>query len=145
MQLAHPSSPNALRPSEARLGLDVSALALRFGETDSLEDRIRLMAHAVPGRIAFSTSLGIEDQAILHASAQSGAGIDVFTLDTGRLFAETIAASEQRYGVKVRVLAPDASDVEQLVARDGVLGFRTRAMCRASDHAPCLAISAVCA
>ena len=32
--------------------------------------------------------MGLEDQAILHAVAKSGADIDVFTLDTGRLFPE---------------------------------------------------------
>ncbi len=103
-------------------------LAERLARTRDLSDRIRLISETVPGRIAFSTSLGIEDQAILHAIAESGAAIDAFTLDTGRLFPETIdtlAANEQRYGVKVRVLAPLAADVEAIVARDGVLGFRS--------------------
>ena len=79
------------------------------------------------GRIVFSTSLGLEDQAILHAIAESGAEIDVFTLDTGRLFPEvleTVELSELRYGLRIRLVAPEASEVEQLVARDGVFGFR---------------------
>ena len=102
-------------------------LHLELAGTASLHRRIELLAGAVKGRIAFSTSLGIEDQAILHAIAESGAAIDVFTLDTGRLFAETIgtiAASELKYGIKIRVLAPEAGEAEALVARDGVLGFR---------------------
>ncbi len=102
-------------------------LHLELSGTEDLARRIELLTSAIKGRIAFSTSLGIEDQAILHAIAESGAAIDVFTLDTGRLFAETvdtIAASEQRYGIKIRVLAPDAAGIEALVARDGVLGFR---------------------
>lgn len=102
-------------------------LHLELAGTASLHRRIELLAGAVKGRIAFSTSLGIEDQAILHAIAESGAAIDVFTLDTGRLFAETIgtiAASELKYGIKIRVLAPEADEAEALVARDGVLGFR---------------------
>ncbi len=102
-------------------------LQLELESTGDLKRRIGLLASAIKGRIAFSTSLGIEDQAILHAIAESGAAIDVFTLDTGRLFPETIdtiAESERRYGVKICVLAPEADDVEALVARDGVLGFR---------------------
>ena len=102
-------------------------LQLELASTSDLSRRIELMASAIKGRIAFSTSLGIEDQAILHAIAESGAPIDVFTLDTGRLFAETvdtIAESEARFGIKIRVLAPEAGEVEALVARDGVLGFR---------------------
>ncbi len=102
-------------------------LQLELASTSDLSRRIELMASAIKGRIAFSTSLGIEDQAILHAIAESGAPIDVFTLDTGRLFAETvdtIAESEARFGIKIRVLAPEAGEAEALVARDGVLGFR---------------------
>ena len=82
----------------------------------------------MPGRVAFSTSLGIEDQAILHAIAATRAPVDVFTLDTGRHFPETLEtleASERRYGLRIRVLAPDAGELEALVARDGVFGFRT--------------------
>lgn len=104
-----------------------AALDTALAATPSLAERIRLVRKAVHGRIAFSTSLGIEDQAILHAIAESGADIDVFTLDTGRHFAETIdtiAASEARYGLRIRLVAPEARELEALVARDGVLGFR---------------------
>lgn len=107
---------------------EIEALNERLEELDDLPSRIRIIVSAVAGRAAFSTSLGLEDQAILNAVAESGAAVDVFTLDTGRLFPETIEtleASERRYGLNIRVLAPDAADLEQLVARDGVLGFRT--------------------
>jgi phosphoadenosine phosphosulfate reductase len=93
----------------------------------ALEARMSAIADAIPGRIAFSTSLGIEDQAVLHAIAASGRTFDVFTLDTGRHFPETLEtldASELRYGLKVRVVFPAAEDVEMLVARDGIMGFR---------------------
>jgi phosphoadenosine phosphosulfate reductase len=105
----------------------VDILQRRLRETDTLGARVAAIAEALPGRIAFSTSLGLEDQAVLHAIAQSGAGIDVFTLDTGRHFPETLetlAASERRYGLRIRVVAPDAGELEGVVARDGVLGFR---------------------
>lgn len=94
---------------------------------DRLDARIAHVAKAIDGRIAFSTSLGIEDQAVLHAIASSGADIDVFTLDTGRHFAETletIERSERRFGRRIRVVVPEAADVEALVARDGINGFR---------------------
>jgi phosphoadenosine phosphosulfate reductase len=95
---------------------------------DSLEARLSAIADAIPGRIAFSTSLGLEDQAVLHAIAATGRAFDVFTLDTGRHFPETLEtleATELRYApLKVRVVFPDAQDVELLVARDGIMGFR---------------------
>ena len=106
---------------------EAEALDQRLARVKSLTDRIREMRRKIEGRIVFSTSLGLEDQAILHAIAESGAEIDVFTLDTGRLFPEvleTVELSELRYRVRIRLVAPEASEVEELVARDGVFGFR---------------------
>jgi phosphoadenosine phosphosulfate reductase len=94
---------------------------------DSLEARVVAVAGSGLGAVAFSTSLGLEDQAILHAIARTASLIDVFTLDTGRHFPETLETldrSQQRYGLRVRVIAPDAEDLEKLVARDGLFGFR---------------------
>jgi phosphoadenosine phosphosulfate reductase len=100
----------------------------QLGRLASLEERIAAIRNAIPGRVTFSTSLGLEDQAVLHAIASHGPGFDVFTLDTGRHFPETletVEASELRYSpLKIRLVAPDASEVEALVTRDGVLGFR---------------------
>jgi phosphoadenosine phosphosulfate reductase len=113
-------------PSPAT-GNAAADLATRLGEIGDLEGRIALIVRAVPGRIASSTNLGLEDQAILHAIACTGAEIDVFTLDTGRHFPETLetlARSEQRFGLRIRVLAPASDELEQLVARDGIQGFR---------------------
>jgi len=107
--------------------LSLTDLDAALTATSDLAQRIRLIRAAIPGRIAFSTSLGLEDQAVLHAISVSRADIDIFTLDTGRHFPETldtVAASEARYGVKVRLVAPDTNEVEALTSRDGVLGFR---------------------
>jgi phosphoadenosine phosphosulfate reductase len=121
-----------------------ATLAAGLGAIDDLTARIVAVRRALPGRAAFSTSLGIEDQAVLHAIAAAKADIDVFTLDTGRLFPETIdtiAATEQHFGLRIRVLAPDRAATEALVARDGVLGFRSsvearKACCDARKVAP---------
>lgn len=94
---------------------------------DTLEARLAAISDAIPGRIAFSTSLGLEDQAVLNAIAATGRDFDVFTLDTGRHFPETLEtldASALRYGPLIRVVFPEAEDVEALVARDGIMGFR---------------------
>ncbi len=112
-----------------RPAADQTAVALerRLAGIARLEDRISELSRTLAGRIAFSTSLGIEDQAVLNAIAATGAPIDVFTLDTGRHFPETLEtleASERRYHLRIRVVAPDAAEVEALVARDGISGFR---------------------
>jgi phosphoadenosine phosphosulfate reductase len=103
------------------------ALDAELKRLPSLEDRIFAIRRAIPDRVTFSTSLGLEDQAILHAIASKAPDFDVFILDTGRHFPETldtVDASELRYGLKIRLVAPDATETEALVARDGVLGFR---------------------
>jgi phosphoadenosine phosphosulfate reductase len=122
-----PQAPEK-QPAQALAGgADIArSLQAALSGTGELASRIQLLRGAIEGRIAFSTSLGIEDQAILHAVAESGADIDVFTLDTGRLFPETIetlGTSELRYRMKIRVLAPEAAAAEALVARDGIFGF----------------------
>jgi phosphoadenosine phosphosulfate reductase len=105
--------------------------AARLGEdlqlTDSLEDRIRLIEAAIEGRIAFSSSLGIEDQILFHAIVSANSRIETFTLDTGRHFPETyetLARTERLLGRRIRVVMPDAADVEELVIRNGIDGFR---------------------
>ncbi len=105
----------------------IAELNQSLGSGTSLTARIAAIAAQVPGRIAFSTSLGIEDQAVLHAISDANVFIDVFTLETGRHFPETLDtldASEQRYGLKIRAVYPEARDLENLVARDGINGFR---------------------
>ncbi|XSG80886.1 MAG: phosphoadenylyl-sulfate reductase [Methyloligella sp. ZOD6] len=102
----------------------------RLAAAESLEDRIEIVARAVEGRIAFSSSLGIEDQAILDAIARADKGeaeFDIFTLQTGRLFRETeetLVRSEERYGLPIRAVAPDPKEVLELVSQDGIFGFR---------------------
>jgi phosphoadenosine phosphosulfate reductase len=112
---------------DASIHADLDRLAEAIARAATLDDRIHVIANALGTGTRFSTSLGLEDQAVLHAIATTGVSIDVFTLDTGRHFPETldaIAASESRYGLKIRVIAPEAGDLETLVARDGINGFR---------------------
>jgi phosphoadenosine phosphosulfate reductase len=90
---------------------------------------LRWAAARHAGRVAFATSLGREDQVVLDRIVALGLGeaIPVFTLDTGRLFPETVelvAENERRYGVRIRLYSPGAAAVEDLVARQGVLGLR---------------------
>jgi len=92
-----------------------------------LQDRLITVRRAISGRIVFTTSFGMEDQAIAHTIFTEGLEIDVVTFDTARLFPETLevwADTERRYGRQIRGLSPDREGVESLVGRDGVYGFR---------------------
>jgi phosphoadenosine phosphosulfate reductase len=84
------------------------------------------------GQTALASSLGAEDQVLLDMAAREGLlsgklPIDLFTLDTGRLFPETLdllVESEAHYGVRFRVFYPDTAEVEAMVAEAGINLFR---------------------
>ena len=97
------------------------------GNGDELARRVALARKNIGGKVVFTTSFGIEDQAITHAIFSEKLAIDVVTLDTGRLFPETRdvwADTERRYGKHVFAFAPETRAVETLVAEQGVDGFR---------------------
>jgi len=101
-------------------------LAARLRGAD-LFARLAVVAARVPGRLVFTTSLGLEDQAVTHAIFSQNLAIEVVTLDTGRLFPETYglwADTEARYGHRIHGLSPDRARLEQLVERQGINGFR---------------------
>jgi phosphoadenosine phosphosulfate reductase len=75
------------------------------------------------GKVAFSTSLGAEDQVITHMIAAIDKSAHLFTLDTGRLFPETydlIDLTAKKYGLTIRVMFPDAEKVEEMVNNKGI-------------------------
>ena len=75
------------------------------------------------GKVALSTSLGAEDQALTYMISQVDKTADVFTLDTGRLFPETydlIDLTSKKYGISIRVMFPDAARVEAMVNEKGI-------------------------
>jgi phosphoadenosine phosphosulfate reductase len=98
-----------------------------------LEARLMAARAAVPGRLVFTTSFGLEDQAISHAIFAQDLAIDVVTFDTGRLFPETHqvwAETEQHYGRRIQALLPERRSVEAWVARNGINGFRSSVAAR---------------
>jgi len=112
------------------------SLAALEGPLD-LFQRLALIRAEIPGRLVFTTSFGLEDQAISHAIFSQALAIDVVTLDTGRLFPETHevwAQTERRYGVRVGAFVPEQKKLEALLARQGIDGFRSSVTDR---HACC--------
>ncbi|ADP15082.1 5' adenylylsulfate APS reductase [Achromobacter xylosoxidans A8] len=75
---------------------------------------------------ALASSLAAEDMLLTHAIYSAGLDLEVFTLDTGRLHAETLGvldAVRERYGREVTVYRPVAAAVEQHVAEHGAYAF----------------------
>lgn len=75
---------------------------------------------------ALASSLAAEDMVLTHALYAGGSDLEVFTLDTGRLHAETLGvldAVRECYGREVTVYRPDAGAVERHVAEHGAYAF----------------------
>jgi phosphoadenosine phosphosulfate reductase len=90
-------------------------------------ERLAMVCRRVDGRIVFTTSLGLEDQALTHMIFEAELPIEVVTLDTGRLFPETYALwaeTERRYGRRIRGVYPEGGATEALVAEQGIEGFK---------------------
>jgi 3'-phosphoadenosine 5'-phosphosulfate sulfotransferase (PAPS reductase)/FAD synthetase len=70
-------------PRHSAADLDISLAPL------ALSERLAAARALLAGPIVFTTSFGLEDQAITHAIFTSDLDIDIVSLDTGRLFPET--------------------------------------------------------
>jgi phosphoadenosine phosphosulfate reductase len=103
------------------------ALAAALPALDLFERLAAIRAH-LRGRMVFTTSFGLEDQAIVHAIFSQSLAIGVATLDTGRLFPETHevwAETEERYGCRVAAFAPSNGSLEALIGQQGIGGLRS--------------------
>lgn len=92
----------------------------------AIPEALALLADRFPGRVVFSTSFGVEDQAITHIIFNNNLPIRVFTLETGRLFRETYYVwnrTVEAYGKKIEAYFPDTQAVEKLVSEKGPASF----------------------
>lgn len=104
---------------------NISDLEARFQSLSAAEG-LGLIAELFPGKVVFSTSLGQEDQVITQLIASQNLPIQIFSLDTGRLFPETLdllSRTEAKYKTRVKVFYPTTTSVENLVSNIGINGF----------------------
>jgi len=74
-------------------------------------------------KVAKASSFGAEDAVIMDIMLKINPEFRFFTLDTGRLPRETYEIMDtvgKKYGVKIEVLFPDASEVEEMVNTKGI-------------------------
>lgn len=89
-------------------------------------DALRKLAELFPGEVIFSTSLGYEDQVITDLILANDIPIKIFTLDTGRMFAETYSVwkkTNDRYATKIEAYFPDRAAEETLMSTKGPYSF----------------------
>jgi len=78
------------------------------------------------GKVVYANSLGAEAMVLTDIIFTDVPGIDMVSIDTGRLHEETYELLEKlqrRYKKPIRVLYPDGAAVEELVTRQGINGF----------------------
>src|SRR5690606_25155749 len=89
-------------------------------------ESIALLCDLFPGKVVFSTSLGQEDQVITEIIARNNLDVNIFTLDTGRLFYETydlLARTIVKYCLDIDTYYPNTHSVEDFVRNKGINGF----------------------
>ena len=92
----------------------------------SIADALSALATRFPDKVTFSTSFSIEDQVIAHQILSAGIPVSIFTLDTGRLFAETYSvwsATNAKYGAKVQAYYPNRDLLEPFLLEKGPNAF----------------------
>ena len=92
----------------------------------SIEEAFTFLADEYKDKVVFSTSFGQEDQVITALIANSNTAINIFTLDTGRLFQETYDVFHKtlkKYKKHIEVYFPEAADVQNLLNAKGPNSF----------------------
>jgi phosphoadenosine phosphosulfate reductase len=77
-------------------------------------------------RVVYANSLGLEAMVLTDIICSHVPEIDVLTIDTGRLHEQTyelLGRLQHRFGGRIRVIYPDATELSDLVGRQGINGF----------------------
>lgn len=101
---------------------DIEALNLQWGEVEP-ETMLRHFMEIYGDRIALSSSLSAEDQALTDMMLGINPQARIFSLDTGRLFPETYALLDKtnlHYGIKIEVFCPQTEALQEMVNTQGI-------------------------
>lgn len=92
----------------------------------SIHEVIRQLEVEFPGRVTFSSSFSYEDQVITHEILSNQFPVSIFTLDTGRLFAETYSvwnSTNEKYNTHIIPYYPKNDQIEKFVSENGPNAF----------------------
>lgn len=116
--------PKAANPATNPVIDDLVRVNIAAKRSNALE-----LLHAMieeHGALTFANSFGAEDMVLSDLILAEGLPIEIFSLDTGRLPAETytlMGEVEKRYTAKLKVFFPDATAVETYVRSEGINAF----------------------
>ncbi len=95
-------------------------------QNKQIKEQLEYLSEEFKGKIAFSTSFGQEDQVISDIILKNKVPIEIFTLDTGRMFEETYKVwdtTNKKYGTKIKAYFPDKDKVEEMLSTKGTYSF----------------------
>ena len=87
---------------------------------------LSVLAAEYPGQVTFSSSFSYEDQVITHEILSGKLPISIFTLDTGRMFAETYSvwsSTNEKYNTRIKAYYPNQDALADFVAEKGPNSF----------------------
>ncbi|HEV8511881.1 MAG TPA: phosphoadenylyl-sulfate reductase [Cyclobacteriaceae bacterium] len=91
-----------------------------------LSQSLAYLAKAFPGKVTLSSSFSWEDQVLSFYVLDGKLDIEIFTLDTGRLFPETYTVwskTNDRYQTQIKAYYPNQGEVEKYVNEKGPNAF----------------------
>lgn len=92
----------------------------------SIEEALAFLVEKFPSKVVFSSSFGMEDQIITDYIFKNNLAIDIFTIDTGRLFYETYDTwdnTNAKYNTIIPGYYANAEAMEAFVRKNGINAF----------------------
>lgn len=87
---------------------------------------LSILTKEFPGQVTFSTSFSYEDQVISHQILSYNLPVKIFTLDTGRMFAETYSvwsSTNAMYNTRIKAYYPGQDKLQEFVEANGPNSF----------------------
>jgi phosphoadenosine phosphosulfate reductase len=124
VSILRPMAKNQATSPELTDSLKASVQQKHAAVITLLNEAVKTYGHQQ--EITFANSMGAEDMVLTDIILREQLPIEIFSLDTGRLPAETydlIAETEQNYHTKLKIFFPQASTVETYVRTHGINAF----------------------
>jgi phosphoadenosine phosphosulfate reductase len=111
---------------KSKMGTSIIQTLIEKTKDFSIDETFIFLGNEYKDKVVFSTSFGQEDQVITALIAYNNAAINIFTLDTGRLFQETYDVFHKtlkKYKKHIEVYFPETTEVQNLLNQKGPNSF----------------------
>src|SRR2546423_14588973 len=108
---------------QTQIGCDFAGINKRL-ETAEPQEILSWAVEAFHPRLTMATAFGAEGCCIIHMLAEIEPRVDIFNLDTGYQFQETLELRDrikQRYGIEVEYVRPEQTVAEYEAEHGGSL------------------------